>query len=168
MTIDRLPTPSLIVEEKTLLQNIETMKKLFVGTNASLRPHYKSHKCSALAHLQIQNGAKGMTCAKLEEAEDLADAGIEDILLANQVVDPAKIRRLADLAANCRLTVCVDTAENVRALSAAAKFCGSTIHCLVEYETGMQRCGVGTEEEDCLFTFPLTGHYRVRLSGKRK
>lgn len=149
MTIDRLPTPSLIVEEKTLLQNIETMKKLFVGTNASLRPHYKSHKCSALAHLQIQNGAKGMTCAKLEEAEDLADAGIEDILIANEIIEPRKIRRMADLAGDCRLTVCVDTIENVHAIAAAAQSANTTVHCLIEYEIGMQRCGV-MEQKDVL------------------
>jgi D-serine deaminase-like pyridoxal phosphate-dependent protein len=80
-----------------------------------------------------------MTCAKLSEAEDLCDAGIEDILIANQIVDPAKIRRAADLARNCRLTVCVDDSEIIAAFSKAASLCGSTVHCLVEYEIGMKR-----------------------------
>ena len=112
-------------------------------------PHYKSHKCAALARWQVNNGAIGMTCAKLSEAEDLCDAGIEDILIANQVVDPAKIRKLADLANNCRLTVCVDDVQNVDALSAAAKNSGAVIYCLVEYDIGMERCGV-TEKEAVL------------------
>ena len=63
----------------------------------------------------IKSGAIGMTCEKLSEAEDLCDSGIEDILIANQIVDPVKIRTLADLANKCRLTVCVDTIENIRA-----------------------------------------------------
>jgi len=88
-----------------------------------------------------------MTCAKLSEAEDLCDIGVEDILIANQVVDPAKIRKLADLAGNCRLTVCVDNKENISALALAAQNSGSVIHCLIEFDIGMERCGVITKEE---------------------
>jgi len=102
-----------------------------------------------LAKIQIEHGAIGLTCAKLSEAEDLCDIGIEDILIANQVVDPVKICKLADLANNSRLTVCVDNIENISALSSAAKNSGSTIHCLIEYDIGMDRCGV-VEKEDVL------------------
>lgn len=146
MDIRHLETPALIVCKKTLQKNAETMKRILEGTGISLRPHYKTHKCAALAHWQIENGAIGMTCAKLSEAEDLADSGIEDILIANQIVDPSKIRRLAELALKCRLTVCVDDADNISSLSRAAQAAGSTIHCLIEYDIGMERCGVTTAE----------------------
>ncbi len=147
MNLDRLETPALLVEESVLYQNLETMQRLLQGSPLQLRPHFKSHKCAALAHLQLQYGAKGMTCAKLSEALDLADSGVEDILIANQVVEPKKISRLAQLAGDCRLTVCVDAEENVRALAEAARQAGSVIHCLVEYDIGMERCGVTTEEQ---------------------
>ncbi len=147
MKIENIQTPALILDKKILLENIKAMNSLLEGSNMKLRPHYKSHKCDYLAHLQIQNGAKGMTCAKLSEAIDLADSGIEDILIANQIVDPKKIRRLADLAGDCRLTVCVDDADNIKMLSEAAIASGNTIHCLIEYEVGMQRCGVSSKEE---------------------
>lgn len=149
MLVERLETPALIVEEKTFLKNAETMKKLLEGTSLTLRPHYKSHKCAAIARMQVKNGAKGMTCAKLSEALDLADAGIEDILIANQIVEPRKISRLAQLAGDCRLTVCVDDTENIAALSRAAKEAGTIIHCLIEFDIGMERCGV-TEIADVL------------------
>lgn len=149
MKLSGLSTPALVVDVNILKANAEAMKNILEGRDLKLRPHYKSHKCAALARWQLENGAMGMTCAKLSEAQDLCDMGVEDILIANQVVDPAKIRALADLANNCRLTVCVDTAENVAALSAAAKAAGSVIHCLVEFEIGMARCGV-TEEEAVL------------------
>lgn len=158
MHIDRLETPSLIVEEKTLYRNIETMKNLLAGTGLTLRPHYKSHKCTALARMQIQNGAKGMTCAKLSEALDLADCGIEDILIANQIVDPRKIDRVAQLAGDCRLTICVDDVANADALAQAAQYAGTTIHCLVEYDIGMQRCGV-TEPRQVLELAERIGSY---------
>ena len=147
MKIENIQTPALILDKKILLKNIKAMNSLLEGSDMKLRPHYKSHKCDYLAHLQIQNGAKGMTCAKLSEAIDLADSGIEDILIANQIVDPKKIRRLADLAGDCRLTVCVDDADNIKMLSEAATASGNTIHCLIEYEVGMQRCGVSSKEE---------------------
>jgi len=146
MKISGISTPALMVDVNILKANAQKMKALLAGTQLQLRPHYKSHKCAAIAKWQIDCGAKGMTCAKLSEAEDLCDAGIEDILIANQITDPAKIRRAADLAGNCRLTVCVDSPENVDALARAAANCGNTIHCLVEYDIGMGRCGVMTEE----------------------
>ncbi len=147
MKISGLATPALILDINTLKENMEVMKHITINSSLKLRPHYKSHKCAALAKMQIKNGAIGMTCAKLSEAEDLCDIGIEDILIANQIVEPVKVRRVAELAQNCRITVCVDNIENITALSVAAKNCNSKIHCLVEYDIGMQRCGVITKEE---------------------
>ena len=146
MKISGIPTPALVLDVNILKANAEAMRSLLEGSSLQLRPHYKSHKCADIALWQMENGAVGMTCAKLSEAEDLCDAGVENILIANQIVDPVKIRRLADLAVNCRLTVCVDSVENADALSSAAVGCGNTIYCLVEYDIGMQRCGVTTKE----------------------
>ncbi len=142
MKICDIETPALIVDKRVLAQNIRAMEKLLAGSNLRLRPHYKSHKCSALAHLQMHCGAVGITCAKLCEAEDLCDSGIENILIANQIVEKTKIRRLADLARKCYLTVCVDNEENIDELDRAAGHAGTTVHCYIEYEIGMNRCGV--------------------------
>lgn len=147
MDINRIETPALILDGKILSENIEAMNDIIKNSDIKLRPHYKSHKCAVLAHLQIAKGAKGMTCAKLSEAIDLVDCGIDDVLIANQITDSKKIRRLADLAGDAKITVCVDDKENVKKLSQAAKDCGNTIHCLVEFEIGMNRCGVTTKEE---------------------
>ena len=146
MRVIDLPTPALVVDASILEQNMARMDEILRGKDVRLRPHYKSHKCAALAHRQAARGAIGMTCAKLSEAEDLAFSGIGDILIANQVVEPAKIDRLAALAKLCRLTVCVDDAGNAAALSRAAVHAGSTVHCLVEYDIGMDRCGARTPE----------------------
>ncbi len=147
MKISGLSTPALILDANVFKENSEAMKTLLLNSTLKLRPHYKSHKCASIAKWQIEQGAIGMTCAKLSEAEDLCDAGIEDILIANQIVAPEKVRRVADLANNCHLTICVDNIENINALSIAAKNSGSTIYCLVEYDIGMERCGVTKKEE---------------------
>ncbi len=146
MKAEQLETPALVLDMDVMEENIRAMQALLEGTGIALRPHYKSHKCVDLAWRQMEAGAKGITCAKLGEAEDLAQAGIGDILIANQIVDPAKIARLATLAGQCRLTVCVDDLDNVRALSRAAEAAGTTLHCLVEYDAGMKRCGARTKE----------------------
>ena len=165
MKISGISTPALILDVNGLKANSEAMKALLSRSTMRLRPHYKSHKCASLARWQIECGAVGMTCAKFSEAEDLCDAGIEDILIANQVVDPPKIRRLADLAANCRLTVCVDQAENAKALSAAAVCANSTVHCLVEYEIGMNRCGVSSKEEVLLLAKEILSLPHLEFDG---
>ncbi len=147
MKLEYLQTPALIVDEKVFSDNMRHMSELLKGKMLKLRPHYKSHKCAAIAHRQILSGAIGMTCAKLSEAEDLCDSGVDDILIANQIVEPEKLIRLALLAKKCRLTVCIDDIENAKAVSEAAQAVGSTVYCLVEYDIGMRRCGLRTTED---------------------
>ena len=165
MKLSGIPTPALILDVNVLQANEARMAALLAGKTLGLRPHYKSHKCAALAKRQIAMGAVGMTCAKLSEAEDLCDAGVEDILIANQITDPVKIRRVADLAGNCRLTVCVDNEENIAALAAAAEISGNTVCCLVEYDIGMNRCGVVTKEEVLALAKAIIGCKNLEFAG---
>lgn len=147
MNLNQLETPALILDLDKFEHNMKTMSGLLKGTKMRLRPHYKSNKCPTIAHLQLDAGAKGITCAKLSEAEDLVHSGVEDILIANQIVDTAKIARLAVLAKCSHMTVCVDALKNIEDLQQAAQLQNSMIHCLVEYDIGMNRCGVRTMEE---------------------
>jgi len=144
---DQIETPALLVDLDILESNINKMASYFEGKSARLRPHFKSFKSPAIAHMQIKAGAKGITCAKLSEAEVLVEAGINDVLIANQIVDTSKIERLAGLAHNAKITVCVDNASNVTDISNMAEVFGSTVYILVEIEMGMMRCGVETKEE---------------------
>lgn len=137
-----LPTPALIIDQASLEHNLACMASFFADRPAKLRPHFKTHKCPILAHKQIRAGAIGMTCAKLSEAEVLAEAGIKGILIANQIVDPAKIARLAELAREGRLIVAVDQADNLRQISEAALRAGSQVNVVVEVDVGLHRCGV--------------------------
>jgi len=144
---DQIETPALLIDLDALEFNIKLMADHFKGKKAKLRPHFKTHKSSTIALMQIEAGAKGICCAKLGEAEVLAAAGIHDILIANQVVDTSKVYRLAALAGNTKMTVCVDNSENITELSQAAEAYGSTIYIYIELEVGMNRCGVDTKEK---------------------
>jgi D-serine deaminase-like pyridoxal phosphate-dependent protein len=135
-------TPALLLDADALEANLRTMASFFAQRHCKLRPHFKSHKCTAIARLQMKAGAVGITCAKLGEAEVVADAGIRNILIANQIVGPLKIRRLVELCRRADPMVAVDSAMNVKMLSEAAMAAGVSIGVLVEVDVGMGRCGV--------------------------
>jgi D-serine deaminase-like pyridoxal phosphate-dependent protein len=137
-----IDTPALLLDADALSANLQQMASFFVQRHSKLRPHFKSHKCTTIAKLQMQAGAVGITCAKLGEAEVLADAGITNILIANQIVGPLKIRRLIELRRRADPMVAVDSAENVKMLSASASAAGVNLGVLVEVDVGMGRCGV--------------------------
>ncbi len=141
--IDDLDTPALLLDGPASDRNLQKMAAFFADRKCRLRPHFKNHKCATLARRQQAIGyTVGFTCAKLGEAEVLAEAGIKNILVANQVVGQRKIARLVELAAKVDLTVAVDDDRQAKAISRAAKAAGVTVGVLVEVDIGMGRCGV--------------------------
>jgi D-serine deaminase-like pyridoxal phosphate-dependent protein len=150
MKKEDIDTPALLIDLDAFEYNIKLMADFMKDKSAELRPHYKSYKCPTISHKQINAGAKGITCAKLEEAESLIFSGIKDVLIANEIVDPAKLYRLAGLAhahPETKITVTVDNTENITALSDAATKFDVTLYVLVEVDVGMKRCGVNTPDE---------------------
>lgn len=147
MQISEISTPALILDEALIKENMRIVNELARDTGVKIRPHYKSHRSPWLAKFQVDNGAIGMCCSTLGEAEDCADAGIKDVLVANQLVTGHKIKRAAQLAKKTKLTVCVDDEQNILNLEKAAAEAGSTIYIFVEFEVGLERCGVDTKEE---------------------
>ena len=164
--MNTLLTPALVIDRAAMERNMAKMDGLLEGTSMNLYPHYKSHKCPAIALLQLARGAKGITCAKLGEALDLCDAGVENIVIANQVIQQEKLPVLARLANRCRLTVCVDDAQNVLDLQAAMAEAGDgLLHVLVEYDVGMNRCGVATHEEFLALAQLIQGQSQLVFEG---
>jgi D-serine deaminase-like pyridoxal phosphate-dependent protein len=142
MLKSELDTPALLVDLDIMESNIGRMARFLEGRQARLRPHYKTNKTPAIALKQVEAGAIGITCAKLEEAETLAVAGIKDLLIANQVVGARKVARLAGLARHADLMVAVDDPRNVDDLSAGMVEAGARLRVLVEVNVGNNRCGV--------------------------
>ena len=140
--IAALDTPSLLIDLDALEHNLRTMAAFFADKPTKLRPHAKTHKSPTIAHKQLALGAVGITCAKLGEAEVMVEAGVPDVLIANQIVGATKIARLVGLLHHARVTVAVDDAVNLRDLARAAQAQGVELDVLVEVNTGMNRCGV--------------------------
>jgi D-serine deaminase-like pyridoxal phosphate-dependent protein len=141
-TLDVLDSPQLLVDLDVVDANVERLLAPLRGRGIDVRVHFKSLKCAGLARYLAARGLPRFLCAKLNEAEVLADAGLTDLFIANQIIGPIKVRRLAELARRAQVRVCVDDAGNVADLSRAAVAAGSTVGVLVEVDIGMARCGV--------------------------
>jgi D-serine deaminase-like pyridoxal phosphate-dependent protein len=140
-------TPALLLDLDLAKRNIATMAEKFRELPADLRPHFKAHKSPQLARLQVEAGAVGVACATVWEAIVTAGTGSIDVLIANQLVHPDKVRAAAELARSHRLTVAVDDVRNVEQLSRAAIEAGAELELLIELDVGMGRCGVRSQAE---------------------
>ena len=139
--VEDLDTPALLLDLDAFERNVQKMADFMAQRDANLRPHVKTHKCSTIAKIQIDAGAQGLTCAKLGEAEAMADAGVRDLLIANQIVGAVKIRRLVELAKRSDVIVAVEALDNAKQISEAASASGVRVNVIIEVDTGMGRCG---------------------------
>src|SRR5690606_8207850 len=130
-----LNTPVLVVDADALKRNIDAMAAFARAHKIALRPHAKTHKSAHIAQMQIEAGAVGVCCAKLGEAEALAQGGVDDILITSPVVTPQAITRLISLAARIKsLRVVVDHPDNVDALAIAATQAHIVLQVLVDID----------------------------------
>ncbi|NIR42857.1 MAG: alanine racemase [Gemmatimonadetes bacterium] len=160
-----LDTPSLIIDSGTLRHNIEWMQKVADRFGVRLRPHVKTHKSPHIARRQMEAGACGITVAKLDEAEVMTDGGLEDILIANQIIGSAKIARALELARRVRLAVLVDSQAGVEMLERAASVTGQILDVLIEVDTGKGRCGLVNDEEIVALAGRVADASHLRLRG---
>jgi len=139
--IDELDTPSLTADLDAVERNIARVQHYCDDHGISLRPHVKTHKLPELARMQVEAGARGITCQKLGEVEIFADAGFDDILISFPIIGESKIERLRRLAERVRVCVAVDSDEGADALD------GIDVDVLIECDTGFGRTGVQSPEE---------------------
>jgi D-serine deaminase-like pyridoxal phosphate-dependent protein len=161
VSLDQIDTPALLLDLDIMEANIAHVVARCREFGVNWRPHSKSHKTIEIARKQIAAGAIGITCAKLGEAEVLADAGIKDILIANQIVGPLKIARLMTLLDRADVIVSVDSKENVAELAAG----GKPLRVVIEVNTGMNRAGVEPGATVVALADEIARHSTLRFSG---
>jgi D-serine deaminase-like pyridoxal phosphate-dependent protein len=145
----QLDTPALTVDLDVLERNIADMQARCDRLAIGLRVHTKTHKTPAIARMQMRAGAVGITCQKLGEAEAMAAAGLEDILIPYNIVGRPKLERLTRLirSGRTRITVAADSAATVEGLAQQARRDGCTVRVAVEMDTGGGRCGTQSPRE---------------------
>jgi D-serine deaminase-like pyridoxal phosphate-dependent protein len=136
-----LDTPALVIDLDRVEANVAEMAQLSRQSGVRLRPHTKTHKMLEIAHMQIEAGASGITCAKVGEAEVMVDAGFDDVLSAYPIFGEAKLKRLQALRERARILVSLDSVEVAEGLGALGVASGQPIEIFVEVDTGQHRMG---------------------------
>ena len=135
MNISELSTPALLIDSDALEHNLVTMATALPGSR--LRPHVKAHKCTSLARAQRTHGHRSFTCATPREVIGMVMAGVgDDLLLANEVLDPTRLSAMAALQDRAVITVAVDSMETIDAAASAG-----LKHALIDVNVGLPRCG---------------------------
>lgn len=147
MRVHELETPVPVVDIDRLEANISRLQRYLDKRGIANRPHIKTHKIPAIAQMQMDAGAVGITCQKVSEAEVMADAGLTDIFIPYNIVGESKLARLMALAKRVAVSVTADSAYVIGGLSDAAQGAGLTLAVLIECDTGAHRCGVQSPQE---------------------
>ncbi len=145
MDLSTVPTPRVFIDRPRLQHNIATMQALASSAGVRLRPHAKTHKSPAIAKMQLGAGAVGVCCAKLGEAEVLAEAGLRDIRLPYPINPANAARVVALLDRGVRLSIIVDNGDVAAAWSAAMVAAKRKLDVLVKVDVGFHRCGVNPD-----------------------
>ena len=142
--IEQFGTPCAVIDLDIVDRNIAHLQSLCDAAGLANRPHIKTHKSPVLARRQLDAGAIGITCQKLGEAEVMAEAGIEDILIATNIIGAARSGRLAALQRRMSLKICADNPVSLAAYAEAGQAAERAVRVLVECDTGQKRAGVET------------------------
>ncbi|HWI63430.1 MAG TPA: alanine racemase, partial [Symbiobacteriaceae bacterium] len=166
MLYSELDTPCLIVDLDVAERNVRRIQGLAVKAGVKLRPHTKTHKSSFFARMQVEAGATGITCAKLGEAEVMADAGFNDILIAYPLIGAHKMARLEALSRRVRrLIVSLDSYEVAEALSGVGERLGRPVEVYAEIDTGLHRVGRAPGQDGLAFCRGLERYPGIKLVG---
>ena len=146
MDIRDIDTPSLLIDNDIMMENIEFMQKRADSYDVDFRPHTKTHKMPKLAKLQIEKGAKGIAVAKVGEAVIMAENGIDDIFIANEIVGVEKLKKIKELSKTIKISFGVDSIEQIDIVDKVFD-AENRADVLIEIEIGENRSGI-IEEED--------------------
>ncbi len=161
-----LNTPVLVIDRDALQRNVETMAAFARTNKLALRPHAKTHKSVDIAKLQLAAGAVGICCAKLGEAEVLAEGGVQNILITSPVVTPQAIARLVTLNGKIdALRVVADNPDNVDGLAAAMQTAGQGLDVIVDVDPGIRRTGVSSPETAVALAQRIVDASSLRFAG---
>ena len=135
-------TPAVVIDLDVVERNIARVQGLCEAAGVANRPHIKTHKSPVIAAMQRDAGARGITCQKIGEAEVMAEAGLDDILISYNILGEQKLGRLGALLSRAKVTVAADNPMVVAGLPQAAAIAGRDLDVVVECDTGRKRAGV--------------------------
>jgi D-serine deaminase-like pyridoxal phosphate-dependent protein len=158
-------TPAVVVDLDRVERNIARLQAACDAAGVANRPHIKTHKSPVIAAMQRQAGAHGITCQKLGEAEVMADAGFDDILISYNILGAQKVGRLAALMRRAGMTLAADNPTVVDSLAEAAVLAERPLAVVVECDTGRKRSGVETPAEAVALALDIAARPGLDFAG---
>jgi D-serine deaminase-like pyridoxal phosphate-dependent protein len=165
LQVEEIETPALLIDLDILEKNIATMNEKLSSKKCDLRPHVKAHKSAFVAHKQIASGAIGVTCQTIEEAEGIALAGVNDVLLTNLAVNQSKIIRVLNILGHSKISITVDNVANVRCLAREAEKGHKKLGVVVEVNVGQNRTGVAPGKPALDLVHEVVKHPSLEFKG---
>jgi D-serine deaminase-like pyridoxal phosphate-dependent protein len=163
-SIEDLPTPCIVIDAEIVRRNLARVASYAREHGLGVRPHTKTHKSSLVARMQMEQGAVGLTVAKVGEAGVMAGVS-DDLLMAYPAVDRRRCAELASLARGRTVRVGIDSAAAAHGLDAAAVAAGATIGILVDLDVGHHRTGVQSPEDALALGRYVENTTGLRLDG---
>jgi D-serine deaminase-like pyridoxal phosphate-dependent protein len=160
-----LETPAAVVDVDRLERNLTRWQRRCDELGLVSRPHVKTHKSTVIARRQVELGARGLTCQTLGEAETMAAAGLDDLLLPINLLGAPKLERLGSLLGRTAVTVTADDPRLLPGLDRAATQAGTELGVLVECDTGHGRAGVATPESAAELALAVARSDALRFRG---
>lgn len=165
-TLASLATPAILVDRAKLTANIRAMQSACDAAGIELRPHIKTHKMVEVARQQLAAGARGLTCAKLGEAEAMLPSGVRSLFVAHSLADPGQAARVAALADRLDdFRVAVTSEAHLEALTRVAQAAGRKLTVMMAVDTGLGREGVRDDAAAKRLAGRLAAHPHLRLAG---
>jgi D-serine deaminase-like pyridoxal phosphate-dependent protein len=161
---EEIPTPALVLDSAVVRQNIQRLTDYAATNGLNVRPHTKTHKMRALAEMQLEAGATGITVAKVSEAEVISKPGL-DVLVAYPPIGKSRAARLATLARDRTIRAAVDSLAAIEEMSSAARVANTIVGLLVEIDVGMGRTGVPSPVATLPLAQAIDCSPHVRLDG---
>lgn len=166
MSVLPIDTPAIVVDLDIAERNIRAFQRYCDQYNLRLRPHIKTHKLPNIAAYQLAQGAIGITCQKVSEAEAMAKAGdMGDILITYNILGSEKVSRLRALSTRVSLSVVADNPQVIEGLSAGFAGAQQQLPVLIECNTGADRCGVSTAEQAAALAQMVDASPSLRFAG---
>jgi len=164
--LDNLATPSVLLREDKLEANLQNMQSVCDTHGVELRPHIKTHKLVPIARRQLELGARGLTCAKLGEAEAMLPSGVRELFIAHSLVDPRQVDRINALAEQLdELRLAVTSEAHAEALIALVAQTGRKFPVMMALDTGLHREGARDLKSAQRIAMRLTNSSHVDLAG---
>lgn len=140
--LEFMQTPALLVDLDKMEKNLQTMSVFFKHRACKLRPHFKNHKSVVLAKRQLTAGAIGITASTIHETEMVVNAGIDSILIANEIAGESNLKKLIELAADTNIILAVDNENIINDIGRLSSETKNKLSLVVDIDLGLQRCGV--------------------------